>query len=90
MVLFMHDLNANQKFNLDSPAIYSIKVQGELDPKWSGRFKGMQITSSKEPEDQIITMLVGKLQDQAALAGVLDMIYNLRLPVLSVDCLEKL
>ncbi len=33
--------------------------------------------------------LEGQLADQAALSGVLDTLYQLHLPVLSVDCLES-
>ena len=86
----MNDLNSSKKFTLESPGIYRIKVQGELDPRLSGRFNGMQITTTYTADNLTETILVGKLQDQAALAGVLDKIYNLRLPVLSVECLEKL
>ena len=34
------------------------------------------------------TVLVGRLRDQAALSGVLNILYELHLPVLSVECLE--
>lgn len=34
-----------------------------------------------------VTALTGKLQDQTALAGILNTLYNLRLPLLSVEYL---
>jgi len=75
-----------KKFNIGSPAIYRIRVQGALDIKWSANLAGMQITKSESEE----TLLVGKLEDQSALNGVLDKLHNLNLPVLNVECLEKL
>ncbi len=35
-----------------------------------------------------MTLLEGELLDQAALAGVLTTLYELHLPVLSVECLS--
>ena len=71
---------------MGSAAIYRIIVQGHLDFKWSAKFSGMQITESDRGE----TMLVGRVEDQAALNGILDVLHNLNLPVLNVECLEKL
>ena len=36
-----------------------------------------------------VTMLIGKLPDQAALAGVLNLVYSLGLPLLDVSCLGE-
>ena len=69
---------------LDSPAIYQIEVQGKLDISWSDNLAGMNITSYKEG-DKIITTLIGRLSDQAALAGLLQSLYEMRLPILSVE-----
>ena len=35
-----------------------------------------------------LTTLTGNLQDQASLAGVLRTLYEMHLPVLSVECLN--
>jgi hypothetical protein len=37
---------------------------------------------------QVETTLVGRIPDQAALAGVLSALYDLGLPLLSVQCLD--
>jgi hypothetical protein len=70
----------------DRPAIYQIKVQGKIDPNWSDLLQGMTIWVTKEEGEPSITTLEGELSDQAALAGVLNTIYELHLPVLSVVC----
>ena len=50
---------------------------------------GMTISQATVEADPSITTLLGELSDQAALAGVLNTIYELHLPVLSVKRLNK-
>ena len=69
---------------MEGPAIYQICVEGTLASEWSKRLAGMRIT----PADESRTMLVGRLNDQAALSGVLTALYELHLPVYSVECCE--
>jgi len=70
---------------MEGPATYRISVKGALDSEWSNRLAGMQITATDEDD----TILVGRLNDQAALNGVLVALYELHLPVTSVECLES-
>jgi hypothetical protein len=72
----------------DRPAIYQIKIQGRIDPSMSDVLEGMLISSVIEEDLPPITILDGELRDQAALAGVLNTIYELHLPVLSVQCIS--
>ena len=72
----------------DSPANYQISVQGKIDPTWSDRLEGMKITLTIRDDSPPVTTLDGELSDQAALAGVLNTIYELHLLVLSVTRLE--
>jgi len=71
------------------PAIYSIRVIGRLEQSWSKRLSDLTIhTEGMIIKDGVVmTTLTGKLIDQAALMGVLNAIYNLRLPIWSVECL---
>ena len=73
----------------DSPASYQIIVQGRIDQTWSDRLEGMLIYLNRVEGNPCATMLVGELSDQAALAGVLNTLYELHLPVLTVKRLEK-
>jgi hypothetical protein len=68
----------------DSPASYQIVVQGRIAENWSDRLEGMQIWQAAESLDSPETTLEGELSDQAALAGVLNTLYELHLPVISV------
>ena len=68
---------------LDKPADYRITVQGAVSKSWLDRLGGMEITAVTAGQ----TTLEGRLPDQAALSGVLDTLYRLRLPLLEVTCL---
>jgi hypothetical protein len=68
----------------DHPAVYQINVQGRIDAHWSDRLAGMKIRISGEQATQKITTLEGEVSDQAALMGVLNTLYELHLPIISV------
>ncbi len=57
-----------------------------LDESWSDSVGGMDIVILQD-DDEIITSLTGKLPDQAALSGVLNLLYDLGLTLLSVEAL---
>jgi hypothetical protein len=62
------------------PEHYEIKIGGHLDPHWSERFAGLQLTHLEGNE----TLLSGSLPDQAALHGLLELIRDLNLRLISV------
>jgi len=49
----------------------------------------MAITSTPTKAKLPVTLLVGHLIDQAALSGVLNTLYELHLPLLSVENLDE-
>jgi hypothetical protein len=69
------------------PATYRISVQGDLPESWSDRLGGMTIAVITEADQAPVTTLCGPLRDQAALLGVLNTLYDLHLPLLSVECM---
>ncbi len=81
--------NSQKPVRFEYPAIYSIKVIGHLEKSWSKRLSGLTIQSKDMTltDGVVLTTLIGKLVDQAALMGVLNALYNLRLPIWSVECL---
>jgi hypothetical protein len=72
----------------DRPATYRIAVQGRVPAKWLDRLEGMTITERPAEADSTVTTLRGELSDQAALEGVLDTLFALHLPVISVERLS--
>ena len=84
----MKPMQSRNPIPFDRPATYQITVQGRIDPTWSDRLEGMTICLTTVEAGPPVTTLDGKLSDQAALAGVLNTLYELHLPVLSVKRLE--
>ena len=75
------------KITLDRPAIYQIKVPGELDQSWSDWAGSMNIEVECQTEGVPVTTLTGAV-DQAALQGLLRRLYSLGLPLISVNLVE--
>jgi len=73
----------------DASAPYRIRVQGHLDDSWSDRLGGMVITRAFTSNQQPMTILIGTMNDQAALSGVMNALYGEHLPVFSVELLDE-
>lgn len=71
--------------DFDSPAAYQITVRGGIPPVWSSRLEGMAINRLILDNGTVFTVLTGELTDQAALSGVLNTLYELRLPIVVVN-----
>lgn len=82
----MDDTTHWSVFNLGSSAIYRIVVRGFLDASWSRDLAGMDIRNAAMADQTPITILQGELVDQAALLGVLNRLYGLGFPVMSLEC----
>ena len=74
--------------NTESSNFYRICIEGSLDPSWSDRLGGLSITTTGRFDRETTTVLEGDLADQGALLGVLNTLYELHLPLLSVEALE--
>ena len=76
-----------QKLTLDRPATYQIIVPGLLDESWSDLNGGMTVAIQSDGDDPPVTILTGTL-DQAALQGLLRLLYSWGLPLISVICVD--
>ena len=63
------------------PAVYQIKVKGQLSADWRAWFDGMMITQDATGA----TLITGPVADQAALHGLLRKVRDLGLTLLSVN-----
>ena len=70
------------------PATYRISILGTLDKKWSDYCGGMTIEHDIVLNQYPITTLTGILADQSALIGVLNSLYDMGCPILTVECVE--
>jgi hypothetical protein len=84
----MKDAIVPKRSGFDGPATYRIQVEGRVPAKWGDRLEGMTVTVWTSETEPQLTRLQGELSDQAALAGVLNTLYELHLPVLSVERLS--
>ena len=73
-----------RRLTIDAPLECTIRAAGTLDPAWGERLGGLRVRPAGRGYPVI--ELRGRLLDQAALFGVLATLYDLGLPLLSVDC----
>ena len=80
-----HVRDAQPKTEADQPAIYEIRIGGELGSQWAGWFDDMAI----RVEQSGVTLIVGAVADQAALFGLLKKVRDLGMPLLSVNIVRS-
>jgi hypothetical protein len=77
----------SSKFSFVKPAVYKIKVLGDLNASWTERLGGLQINVQKSGDKGPVSMLIGQMNDPAALSGVLNTLYENHLTIISVNLL---
>jgi hypothetical protein len=75
------------KCEFTAPGYYRIEVQGCLHQDWFERFGEMQVELRFTNADDDVTVLQGRVSDQAQLSGIINTIYELHLPLLAVNYL---
>lgn len=74
-----------KRLRVHEPAMYHIRVQGQLDERWLDYCGGLTVRVEEVDANYPVTELKGQLLDQAALFGVLNFLYDNRMPLLSVE-----
>jgi hypothetical protein len=75
------------RYEFSAPGYYRIVVQGQLRPNWSERLGEMVVVPQPPQKDKKVTVLQGRVSDQAELSGILNTLHELHLPLLSVQYL---
>ena len=78
---------AKRGLKLETPALYEIRVQGSFDTGWLDRIGEAEIHVEGGLDSAPVTVITCRFIDQAALAGTLNLLYDLGFPLLSVQCL---
>lgn len=68
------------------PALYELRVRGELDGAWADWFDGWTLAPSGDGD----TLLTGPVPDQAALQGLLLKITQSGLALISINPVSSL
>ena len=78
-----------KRLKMEDPAIYRIHVQGCLEEVWSDRLANMTITMDLKDQQVPVSILQGMIRDQSELLGVLNGLYTMRVPILSLEILDE-
>jgi hypothetical protein len=84
----MPSSDAMKNIHFTSEARYCICVKGFLDDSWSERFSGMRISNDVDGIISPLAVLEGAVMDQTELSGVLNSLYEMHLPLVSVTLLD--
>ena len=84
----MQHIQPEKLLPFDRPATYQIIVQGRIDPGWSDCLEGMSMRQISTKAGSPVNSLEGEITDQVALAGVMNVLYEQHLTVLSVTRLD--
>jgi hypothetical protein len=78
-----------RKLSLCQSACYQFEVVGHLDVKKATWFAGLTLTNGYGEDGTPITIMRGEVLDQAMLHGLLTVIRDLGLPLISVNRIES-
>ena len=84
----MTEENKDLEYNFTRPAIYKIVAQGKIDYKLADRMLTLQVNVEKGEGQKYYSTLIGKIDDQAALSGILNTLYDMHITVISVQMLS--
>jgi hypothetical protein len=75
------------KVLFSEPGNYRIEIQGHLHQDWFDRLGAMRVLEPPPDADSGSTILRGRVADQAELSGILNTLYDLHLPLVSIQYL---
>lgn len=78
-----------RQYLFDRPGRYQIRVQGSLDKIWLEHLDGLEISTCFWGSYPQVTQINGWLADQTALAGLLELLNELGLVILTVERIEQ-
>jgi hypothetical protein len=75
----------HERLTMAGAAAYRVCVQGAIERSWADLFGGMKVTYRNLATPNALTVLTGDVLDQAELIGLLNRLYGLGLPLVSVQ-----
>lgn len=78
----------NQRYTLDMPACYKIRVQGNVSANWIDYFEGISVVLSAPRGAVPVSTIYVPDSDQAAVLGILNTLYDRGFPLLYLERLD--
>lgn len=75
-------------YSFATPATFRLQLLGHLDASWSTELENADIEYGSSANEQPISILIAHIVDQAALMGLLNRLYGLGFPLISVECMQ--
>lgn len=69
-------------------ANYRIVVEGTLDSDWRHRLGDLSIDGAIDDDGVWVTTIAGEFADQAALNGLIHILYDLHLPIIRIEQIQ--
>jgi len=69
----------------DKTAIYRIVFEGNIEGHLVEQRWGLQVTVEKTSDNKAISILVGRIDDQSQLSGILQLLYDKHYTLISVN-----
>jgi hypothetical protein len=70
-----------------TPAKFRIEVKGKINKDLSDLLGALAISHSRPDAQVYVSRLEGEIIDQAALIGILNTLYEMRFPIISIEVL---
>ena len=77
-----------QKISMHEPAVFRIRIQGELDESWYEYFGAKKVTVERTRAGNLVTIIISEPLDQGALVGLVNRLNALGIPLISVEPAE--
>lgn len=68
--------------------IYRIEISGSLGEHWVSWFEPLEITSEKDGNGGVVTVLTGPVNDPSELRGLLAKIWDLNMELISLERID--
>jgi len=72
---------------MERGGVYRIEVRGALDERVASRVAGMRVTTRPEADGSVV-LIEGRLNDQAALVGLLQALLQLDMSLVSIRLVD--
>lgn len=74
-----------RKINMREPAVFRIRIQGELDDSWFEHHGAQSASVETDEAGNKVTLIISEPMDQGALVGLVNYLNALGIPLISVQ-----